>query len=101
MPVKAACSKRTRGNLRSIWNKRRFVDVARFMEHRGVKYSIVQGVRSGVWTWNVLVGDPPMLRMGEAETEHQAEVHVRGVIDRALAVEKMLQARRRSEDKNP
>jgi hypothetical protein len=71
------------------------------MEHRGVKYSIVQGVRSGMWTWSVLVGDPPILRMGDAETEHQAEVHVRAVIDRALAVEKMLQARRRSEDKNP
>jgi hypothetical protein len=34
-----------------------------------------------------------MLRIGDAESEHQAEVHVRAVIDRALALEEMLQKR--------
>jgi hypothetical protein len=33
-----------------------------------------------------MVGKPEMLRMGDAETEHRAEIKVRGVIDRALDV---------------
>jgi len=67
------------------------------MEHRGVKYSVVQGVRSDVWKWSVLVGRPEMLRIGEAATEHQAEMQVRLVIDRALALEEFLS---RSDDKS-
>jgi hypothetical protein len=40
-----------------------------------------------------MVGRPEMLRMGDAESEHQAEVHVQAVIDRAIALEEMLRRR--------
>jgi hypothetical protein len=36
--------------------------------------------------WSVLVGQPEMLRLGDAATEEQADMHVRKVIDRALDV---------------
>jgi hypothetical protein len=68
------------------------------MEYRGVKYSVVQGALPNVWKWRVLVGRPEMLRMGEAETQIMAEKHVQAVIDRAIELEKALQA---SRDKNP
>ena len=42
--------------------------------------------------WGVLVGRPEMLRIGDAESEHQAEVHVRAVIDRAFALEEMFRS---------
>jgi hypothetical protein len=61
-----------------------------FMEHRGVVYAVVQDVRHGLWRWSVLVGRPEMLRIGDAESEHQADLQVRAVIDRALALDEML-----------
>jgi hypothetical protein len=60
------------------------------MEYRGVKYSVVQGSSPNVWRWRVMVGQPEMLRMGDAETENQAEIQVRDVIDHALDVVKAL-----------
>ena len=63
-----------------------------FMEHRGVKYAVVHDARHDLWQWSVLVGRPEMLRIGDAESEHQAEVHVRAVIDRALALEEMFRS---------
>jgi hypothetical protein len=63
------------------------------MEHRGVQYTIVHDARLGLWRWSVLVGRPEMLRMGDAESEHQAEVHVRAIIDRAFALEEMFRSR--------
>jgi hypothetical protein len=37
-----------------------------------------------------MVGRPEMLRIGEAATEHQANLQVRDVIDRALAFQEKL-----------
>jgi hypothetical protein len=62
------------------------------MEHRGIKYSVVRGSQSDVWRWSVLVGQPEMLRLGEAGTEQQAEMRVQQVIDRALAVQETLRS---------
>ena len=64
------------------------------MEYRGVKYSVVQGALPNIWKWRVLIGRPEMLRMGEAETQAMAEKQVHAVIDRALELEKALQASR-------
>jgi hypothetical protein len=88
-----------RALVRSHRNYDASFQLCEIMEHRGVKYSIIQGTQSGVWKWSVLVGDPEMLRMGEAETEYQAEVQVRLVIDRALALEEIL--RKRPDDESP
>jgi hypothetical protein len=42
----------------------------------------------------VLVGCPEMLRIGEAKSQIMAEKHVQAVIDRAIELEKCLQASR-------
>jgi hypothetical protein len=60
------------------------------MKYRGVSYSIVRGNTPNVWRWSVMVGRPEMLRIGEADTEQQAEAKVHEVIDRALKVEETL-----------
>lgn len=54
------------------------------MKHRGVEYSVVQGDLPDIWRWSVMVGQPAMLRLGEATTEQQAEMQVWRVIDRSL-----------------
>jgi bifunctional non-homologous end joining protein LigD len=41
------------------------------MEHRGVSYSLVEE-QPGVWRWRVLIGNPQMLRMGEAASQRWA-----------------------------
>ena len=50
------------------------------MKYRGVSYL---GKTPNVWRWTVTVGQPQMLRIGDAATEHQAEVGVREVITRS------------------
>ena len=40
-----------------------------------------------------MVGRPEMLRIGDAESEHQADVDVRAVIDRAFALEERFRTR--------
>jgi hypothetical protein len=66
------------------------------MEYRGVKYAVLKDERLGRWRWSVLVGRPEMLRIGDADSEHKADVQVRSVIDRALELEEMLRGRDRS-----
>jgi hypothetical protein len=44
----------------------------------------------GIRTWSVLVGQPEMLRIGDAETEREAEAQVHEVIDRAFDVTEAL-----------
>jgi hypothetical protein len=60
------------------------------MQYRGVNYSVVRGGPPNVWRWSVMVGQPEMLRIGDAETEREAEAQVHEVIDRALDVTEAL-----------
>jgi hypothetical protein len=60
------------------------------MKYRGVNYSLVRGSSPNLWRWSVMVGQPEMLRLGEATTESQAAMHVHAVIDRALDVQEAL-----------
>ena len=60
------------------------------MKYRGVEFSVIRGSSPGVWRWSVVVGQPEMLRLGEEETEAQADARVREVIDRALDVQEAL-----------
>ena len=76
-----------------IGNKQSFIPVWNLWSIAGVQYAIVHDERLGLWRWSVMVGRPEMLRMGDAESEHQAEVHIRAVIDRAFALEEMLRRR--------
>jgi hypothetical protein len=59
--------------------------------YRGVEFSVVKCTLEDSWRWSVRVGKPSMLRVGEAPNEQQAELKVRSVIDRAIAVEETLQ----------
>jgi hypothetical protein len=63
------------------------------MEYRGVRFVVVKDERLGRWRWSVLLGRPEMLRIGDAESEHKADVQVRAVIDGALALQEMLRSR--------
>jgi hypothetical protein len=56
------------------------------MEYQGIEYTIVQGSQPYVWKWSVMVGDPEVLRIGEASSEQRAEMQVRSIIDRALLI---------------
>jgi hypothetical protein len=60
------------------------------MKYRGINYSVDRGALPDVWRWRVMVGEPEMLRLGDAATEDQAEIQVRRVIDRALDVAEAL-----------
>jgi hypothetical protein len=60
------------------------------------RHAIVHDARLGLWRWSVLIGRPEMLRIGDADSEHKADVQVRAVIDRALALEEMVRGRDRS-----
>jgi hypothetical protein len=62
------------------------------MEYRGVKYSVVQGSTPKVWRWRVVVGQPEMLRIGDAPSEHQAKAQVHKVIDRAIVLQEALRS---------
>jgi hypothetical protein len=63
------------------------------MEYRGVEFWIVPGSVPNVWRWRVRVGKPEMLRLGEAASEQEAKAQVHALIDRACALEEMLQKR--------
>jgi hypothetical protein len=65
--------------------------------YRGVAFSKVKSARGELWRWSVLVGEPAMLRMGEADSEQQAELNARSVIDRMIAVEETLRRLKRSD----
>jgi hypothetical protein len=60
------------------------------MKHRGVSYTVVRGGPPNVWRWSTLVGQPEMLRIGDAETERRAEAQVHEIIDRSLDVKEAL-----------
>jgi hypothetical protein len=45
---------------------------------------VVRG-KGGGWEWRVSMGDPEVLRTGEASTAYHADLKVRQVIDRTLA----------------
>ena len=68
------------------------------MQYRGVNYTIIQGNRPDVWKWRLMIGQPEMLRMGEAATQTKAEIQVWKVIDRALEVQKSVQSPKQSDE---
>jgi hypothetical protein len=65
--------------------------------YRGVQFSTVRCAAGGRWRWSVLVGQPAMLRMGEAATEQQADLNAQNVIDRAIAIEETLRRLKRGD----
>ena len=54
------------------------------LRYRGIAYTITEGTTPDVWRWQVKVGNPAMLRIGEATTEMQAETMVKSIIDRSI-----------------
>jgi hypothetical protein len=60
------------------------------MIYRGQEFEVIQGNTPDVWRWSVLIGNPQMLRIGEATTEEKAVASVQQVIDRALTIQAAL-----------
>jgi hypothetical protein len=54
------------------------------MEYRGVEYTVVQGIERGVWKWSVSLGDPKMIKVGQAKNKQDAVAEVERAIDRRL-----------------
>jgi hypothetical protein len=59
------------------------------MEYRGVQYTVVQGIERGTWRWSVSLGEPKIIRVGQAKTKRDAVVAVEYAIDKVLAQKKM------------
>jgi hypothetical protein len=54
------------------------------MEHRGIEYTVVQGIERGVWKWSASVAD--VVIMGHAPSRSAAVATAKKAINRALAV---------------
>jgi hypothetical protein len=54
------------------------------MEHRGIEYTVVQGIERGVWKWSASVADVAI--MGDAPSKSAAVATAEKAINRALAV---------------
>ncbi len=52
------------------------------MQYRDIEYTVVQGIKRGVWKWSASVAD--VLVMGQASTKSAAAAAERA-IDKALA----------------
>jgi hypothetical protein len=56
------------------------------MEHRGIEYTIVQGIERGVWKWSGSVAD--VVVMGQAPSKAAAVSAAEKAIDRGSQPEK-------------
>ena len=52
--------------------------------YRGIAYTVTQAITPDLWRWQVKIGNPAMLRLGEAKSEMQAELQVKIIIDRSI-----------------
>jgi hypothetical protein len=59
------------------------------MEYRGIEYKIIQGIERGVWKWSVSLGEPKIIKVGQAKTKRDAVVAVEHAIDKVLARKKL------------
>jgi hypothetical protein len=58
------------------------------MKHRGVEYTIVQGIGRHIWKWSVAF-DADHSEGGRAATKAEAVANAERAIDRALAPKKL------------
>ena len=54
------------------------------MEHRGVEFSVVQGLGRNLWRWYLTVDG--VWLSGEADTQPAAIAQAQGAIDRAISL---------------
>jgi hypothetical protein len=59
------------------------------MEYRGVEYTVVQGIESGIWKWTAWLGEPKIIKVGQAKTKRDAVVAVEYAIDKVLTRKKL------------
>jgi len=57
------------------------------MQHRGVEYTVVQGIGRQLWKWAVSIDAKPLT--GQAATKSEAVAEAERAIDRALAAKKL------------
>jgi hypothetical protein len=58
------------------------------MQHRGIEYTIVQGIERGIWRWTVWLGNN-ISKSGQAIGKEKAVDQATHAINRALAVKKV------------
>ena len=54
------------------------------MEHRGIEYSVVQGVERGTWKWFAVI-DATVTKSGQSKSKPAAVADAERAIDRAIA----------------
>ena len=54
------------------------------MEYRGIEYKIIQGIKRGIWKWSLSLGEPKIIKVGQAKTKQDAVAEVERAIDRRL-----------------
>jgi hypothetical protein len=57
------------------------------MEHKGIRYNIIQGIERHAWRWSVSVES--MLVTGQAETRSDAIAAAERAIDKAMKAKKV------------
>jgi hypothetical protein len=62
-------------------------DKSKGMEYRGVEYTVVQGIKLGVWKWTASVAN--LLIMGQASTKPAAVAAAPPAVNKALAPTKV------------
>ena len=65
------------------WDKKHDSGYSKVMQYRDIEYTVVQGIKRGVWKWSASVAD--VLIMGQASTKSAAAAAAERAIDKALA----------------
>ena len=58
------------------------------MEHRGIEYTVVQGIERGTWVWTVSLGNNTS-KSGKSAGRSEAKARAMQLINKALAVRKV------------
>jgi hypothetical protein len=59
------------------------------MEYRGIEYKIIQGIERSIWKWSLSLGEPKIIKVGQAKTKQDAVAEVERAIDKVLARKKL------------
>ena len=69
------------------WDNKHDSDNLKGMDHRGIEYTIVQGIGRDTWRWTVSLGNN-ISKSGQAIGKPEAVVQATRAINRALALKR-------------
>ena len=66
------------------WDNKHDSDNLKSMDHRGIEYTLVQGIERDTWRWTVSLGNN-ISKSGQAKGKPEAVAQATRAINRALA----------------